>query len=235
MKFRHVLTVAAIAAMPAVAGAQNLNYTGTVPNVGGGLGSVLTLLTLNNTSDFSSGCVRPFAIYAGCGYEDLTVHGSSQVRYLSELGLGSGTLGTDLRIIGNFSEPGSNQAIVNALQLSIYNQAGGLVQSWLLNSPQVIANTEPGVGNAGFGFSLDATGAAQFNTAVTNLLGLGNTMNNISIGLGAYLLDVQGGLDTFSVARVNATTVPEPSTYVLMAGGLFGLLGFSKRRKIKGA
>ena len=225
---RTLRLAATIAMVPTMASAQGLVSVGAIPNAGGGLGAVLTVLTLNNTNNVSSGCISPpDSPTCGGDYANNTVQESSQIRLISELGTGSGDLGTNLRLIANFSEPNSNRAQLENLTLYLYNAAGAQVSEISL-VPAFVAfeSTNPGVGNAGFGFALDAAGIAAFNNA---LIGANAA---VSIGLGAEFSDVQGGLETFSIARVNSTTsvVPEPSTYALMAAGLAGIFVARRRR-----
>jgi hypothetical protein len=219
------LAAAAAAFIPALAGAQ-LQYSGPLSGSGAGLGAVLTVLTLNNTDDISSGCITPTGT-TGCGFANNTVQQSSTVRTVAEIGGNTATLGTDLRIVANFSEPQNDAdgATIDALTLFLFG-GNGTTSFTLVGAPVPFANTNSGVGNIGFGFSLTEAGALAFQAA---LAGAGA---NASIGLGASLSNVQGGLDTFAVTRLDSTAViPEPSTYALMATGLLSVGGLAARRR----
>ncbi len=52
-----------------------------------------------------------------------------------------------------------------------------------------------------------------------------------STGRDFYFRYKQTGGDQFYISGATATVVPEPSTYVLMASGLLGLLGIARRRR----
>ena len=58
----------------------------------------------------------------------------------------------------------------------------------------------------------------------------------VRIGLGASLTEVQGGLDTFQITRLNSAitppaVVPEPSTWALLGTGLLSIGGMAARRR----
>jgi hypothetical protein len=227
------LAAAAAAFVPALAGAQ-LEFKEPMAGTGTGLGAVLTVLTLNNTDDVSSGCVTPTGT-SGCGFVDNTVQQSSQTRLVSELGGNTATLGTDLRIVANFAEPQNDVdgATVQNLQLQLFDMSGTSVFTSMLTGGAVsFSDTNAGVGNIGFGFGFTEAGALAFQTVLNGFASL----EGVRIGLGASLTEVQGGLDTFQITRLNSAitppaVVPEPSTWALLGTGLLSIGGMAARRR----
>jgi hypothetical protein len=133
----------------------------------------------------------------------------------------------NLQLIFNASEPQNPAAMsitVDSLAITLWDPATGLIlDAKYTAAPVMIPDTDPGVGNAGFGFMLNAAQAADFNL----LLAASPTLR---IGVAANASDAQdatGGLETISFRATNV--IPEPSTYALM-GSALGALALLRRK-----
>lgn len=220
---RTAMAAAAMAVLPLTAQAQ-LQLAGQSAATGGGLGSVLTVLTLQNPGGTTTetGCVGP-AGFTGCGFANANVQqGQSQLQPLSSL---TGVTGSTFRLFLNASEPGNdNTVVVNNLVLTLYGNNNSTFTASLAG-PQTLTNTLQGTGNYGFLFGLSASSAAAFDAFLA-------TNPNAQIGVGASLSDVAGGIETVSVGRASQTTpVPEPSTWLLLGSGLAGLTFLTMQRR----
>jgi hypothetical protein len=118
----------------------------------------------------------------------------------------------NLRIIFNASQPASGPISLDNLALTLWNPANGQIldAKYVQNPPVFFASTNPGTGNAGFGFALTPAEAAQEN-------GILAAFPNLFIGLSANASMATGGLETFSVGVSGATAVPEPAAFVPIA------------------
>jgi len=224
----HRFAVSAIFLLGAGSAFADLISLGPVSLGGQGLGGVSTVLTMQSpgSSTTETGCV-------GAGTGGVTVTGSS-VCVSGNLGgneqainstFSATSLGltdfNNLRIIFNASEPSSNSISLDKLALSLWNPATGtLIDAKNLPAPINFPSTNPGVGNAGFGFKLDSAQAALENSLLA-------IFPNLFIGLSATASDASGGLETFSIGSVAA--VPEPASYALMGLGFAGLIMLGKR------
>ena len=211
---------------------------GAVPDAGGGLGSLNTVLTIQSPggSTTESGCVSggaggteaevcPAGIAGGnntAGTAGNNVYTTTQLDGLSSF--------ADLQVIFNAQEPNNqNQRsiTVTELALTLWGTDGGILGAFYLEDPYVVPDPLPGVGNAGFGFELDATQAGLADTILA-------AFPDLRIGLAATAINAQGGPETFSLRNTNTdgggpgSEVPEPGTYALAASALAGLIAFRK-------
>lgn len=214
---------------------------GPVAESGAGLGTVSTLLTVasSGNSTTESGCVglsptTGSATVLGstaCGTASgFTFTGGNEQSVNNTLTLA--TLGItnfgNLQLVFNASEPTNAIGItLDRLALTLFNgTTGAIVGSFSTVGPIVFPTSLQGVGNAGFGFQLDSTQAAQANAL------LGTT--NLRIGLSATLSNATGGQETFFARRTDtplppSQVIPEPATFALMGAALVSI-GLLRRR-----
>jgi len=213
-----LLTVAGAVAMAFAATNANasLEYLGPVDLVGTGLGAVDTILTITSPANTTteSGSV------AWDGTTDVT-SGDTQAINQTLLVSGLGATSSDLRIVFNPVEPGTdtNGITLEDMVATIYSPTGVALWNSGTFTPISFSTTDLGNGQSGFLFGLDTTQAAEAQAFWDP---------NNRVGLLATATDATGGHETFFGL---AAVVPEPSTYAMLLGGL-GLLGFIAKRRI---
>ena len=224
----------------------DLMFVGLVTIGGTGLGTVNTVLTIQSqgSSSTEQGCVTRsgtsdavgnFTYGTASNVTDCAIatntdvlNGTSQTqtRTLAEAGV---TSGSDFAVLFNASEPSGNSISLDGLVVSFYNATNGAL---LFSAPSQLSSylfpqTFTGTGNTGEEFTLTSSEAATLQGFI-NTLGT----SGIRVGLGAAASQATGGNETFFIFNSGtATVVPEPSTVVLTASGMLGLVGYVRRRR----
>ena len=229
---------------------------GTVPSTGNGLGAVNSLVTFQNTGT-EVGCVGVAAggatatgsaecfggVSAPGGITNEQTGSGNNTFRASTLGItssGSNTFANALLVFnGNEGGNAADQSItLNNLSLNLFSSTGALLGAFSTASP-VTSNAFPGIGNAGLGFQLDATQAAQANALLAS-------NPSLVIGASASASNANAGPDTVFISRINSTqpgggggggggnAVPEPTTAWMLGSGLIGVSMFMKRRAGRG-
>ncbi|MDQ2695313.1 MAG: PEP-CTERM sorting domain-containing protein [Pseudomonadota bacterium] len=202
---------------------------------GTGLGAVNTILTMSSqgATTTESGCVarstdgsaditgadacgRFPEVSMFTGGDELAIN---KTETFGDLGIASAA---ELRIIFNATEPAGNSITLNQLVMGIFTPDGDLVFSATTADPVVFPSSNPGIGNAGFVFGLDAMQAAAAASFITA---------DNRIGLAAMASDATGGPETFFVAPAQQV-LPEPASAALLGLGALSLLGFRRRRAV---
>ncbi len=238
MNISTKLTLLAFASSNLIFG--SLIPIGPVPISGAGLGAVQTALTFSSPGNSSNetGCVG-----AGIGGVKITGSAACPAQFVggneqavnntysaSALGLVNFS---NLQLIFNASEPGNpaDQGItVDLLALTLWNPTNGsLLGAFYTAAPYVIADAFSGVGNAGYGFRLDAPQALSANQLLA-------AFPNLFLGVASNASSATGSLETVSFRVVGggappASVIPEPGTYALVGLGLLSTAFFNRRNR----
>ena len=227
----------AVVGLTALAGQAraSLIFTGVISSTGNGIGAVNTSVTFQN-SPSESGCVGfnggTLTTGAGActsgfiGGDEKPGASQTNVFTAAQLGFTATNNFSNLLLIFNGNEGGGlDQSItLNSLGLTLFSSSGTLLATFTSPSLPRTFTAFPGVGNAGFGFALDAAQAAQANTLLAS-----NPLPRI--GTEANASASSAGPETIQLTTVTSTSaVPEPATVTMLSSGLL-FIGASLLRK----
>jgi hypothetical protein len=230
---RAAAAAIAVAALVSPASADLVPFT-NVQLTGQGIGSTLTVLTLQNGSPTTeSGGV----LFNGTPFGNAST-GNSQTSTFTFTTLGI-TNANQLGLVVNLSEPGSesppsvttasstlatNANLANNITLNVWSSTGALLEQHTASSGLALNQVGGGVGGSGIVFHLTDAEATALNATLA-----ANAGTEV-FTVGATFANAQGGNDVIQAVQL-ATAIPEPSTWAMVIIGLFGVGFVAYRRR----
>lgn len=206
--------------------ADELNFVSPTAANGTGFGTVLTLLTLHNTTSPEIGSVSWNGTTTVTSGDATNQSQTYTVQQLINAGVTANTFGVVYNV--NETGPTPNPTTLNAFSLNVYNSAGVLQGSITLSAQALAQNPyqmfEQGVGGSGYLFTVAETGGAFDLDAVFAL------HPDWVIGASGSISQNDNGPETFYIVNT-ANPVPEPTTMLLLGTGLAGIAAKVRRRR----
>jgi len=197
-----------------------------------GTGAILTIHAVGQDTE-ETGCTAwngssivlgsaACSVLGIAGAQTGTGAGQSSAPTLGSFGI---TNASQLAIVFDPNQSGSGPITLANLAVKLTRADGTVYFSATTAAGVYFASTDPGVGSAGFAFTLDPAQAALANSF--GLLGTDR------IALEAAATGFEGGPESFFAAQVEGTTVPDGGMTVTLLG--LALLGLGALRRKSGA